>query len=50
MTDPRHKDVELIREQIRAQGVEAYADPDGLRWQVTLERLLERFGGPQGDQ
>ena len=50
MTESRHKDVELIREQIQTQGAEAYADTDGLRWQVTLERLLERLAGLRGDQ
>lgn len=50
MTEPRERDVELIREQIQTQGAEAYADTDGLRWQVTLERLLERLAGLRGDQ
>ena len=50
MTEPRERDVELIREQIQAQGVEAYADTEGLRWQITLERLIKRLDGLQGDQ
>ena len=36
----RRRDVDLIREQIRRLGAEAYADPHGLRWRVTVERLI----------